>query len=144
MSRLLALFIIFSILVGSCCTGAFSAFAFNSHHQNSLTTENIEVHSDDHDHANHHEHKKNISEHSNEPCDHSSLDCSQQIAINSFADKFSKNLIFSGKKESKFYTVINSQNLHTYFKQSQFTDRLIESQSIIFLPVLDLTRRLRL
>ena len=144
MSRLIAIFTIFSILVGSCCTGVFSAFAFNSHHQNILTTESIETGSNAHDHANHHEQKKDLSEHSNEPCDHNALDCSQQIAISSFADKLPKNVIYTEKEELNFYSVSITPALHAYFKWPQFAGRLIESQSKMFLPILDLTRRLRL
>jgi hypothetical protein len=144
MSRLLAVFIIFSILVGSCCTGAFSAFAFNSHHQNSLTTKSIEIHDKKHNHANHHENSNDLSENSNDPCDHNSLDCSQQIAINSFSEKLPKNVISTGEKEYKFYSFSNIPALQSYSKRSQFTDRFIELQSTIFHSVLRQTKRLRL
>lgn len=150
MSKLIALFTIFSILAGSCCTGALSVLASDGHHQNSGLIVSSPIHVDDHDHpdGNHHadqdQHEAKVPDHSNEPCDHNRFKCLEQVAINAFVEKLAFNSDFTAKKKPSFNAILSTVDLQLVSRRLRVDDRLQVLQSTKYPYTLALTARFRL
>lgn len=140
MSKIIALVTVLSVLTGSCCSGALSVFASDNHHKN-IVAQSADAHHNDH--AQDHAHENSQDTHFGEPCDHSSLDCLQQIALNTASDKFPKPGVYAAKNEEQGLACSYSQDLQNC-RYPAIYDRLTEAQTTKSPPILHLTGRFRL